>query len=113
MGSDGDRWTFNIEVTKPDGSKEIIGPITSDPVGGGYVTYVPEQVGEHSVVAKFVEHEITGLPVPPAGYFFGGEAYIGDTYLASDSKPVQFTVQADAVPAWQDLHYQQNTGQDP
>ncbi|MCW4017424.1 MAG: PQQ-binding-like beta-propeller repeat protein [Candidatus Bathyarchaeota archaeon] len=102
MGSDGDRWTFNIEVTKPDGSTETIGPITSDPVGGGYITYVPDQVGEHTLVAKFVEHEITGLPVPPAGYFMGGEAYIGDTYTASESKPVQFTVQADTVESWQE-----------
>ncbi len=36
VGAYGDRWTFTVEVTKPDGSKETLGPTTSDPVGGGY-----------------------------------------------------------------------------
>ncbi len=34
-GAYGDRWTFNVEVTKPDNSKETLGPFTSDPVGSG------------------------------------------------------------------------------
>ena len=41
VGAYGDRWTWNIEVTKPDGSTEILGPYESDPVGGGYALYTP------------------------------------------------------------------------
>lgn len=33
-GSGGDRWrNLSLEVTKPDGSKEQLGPFTSDPIG--------------------------------------------------------------------------------
>jgi len=55
-GAYGDRWTFTIEVTKPDGSKETLGPVISDPVGGGWASYTPTQVGTYTIVAKFAEH---------------------------------------------------------
>jgi hypothetical protein len=92
-GAYGDRWTFTIEVTKPDGSKETLGPFTSDPVGSGWASYTPTQVGTYTFVAKVAEHKITGLPKPATGYFMGGDAYINDTFLASQSDPMYVTVQ--------------------
>lgn len=100
VGAYGDRWTFNVEITTPSGTKETIGPFTSDPVGGGWAIYTPTEVGTYTLVSKFVEHLVTGLPVPPGGYFFGSEVSIGDTYLASTSDPVTLVVETDSVMPW-------------
>jgi hypothetical protein len=100
VGAYGDKWTFTVEVTKPDSSKETLGPFTSDPVGGGWASYTPTQVGTYTLVAKFAEHKITGNPVPPEGYFMGGNAYINDTYSASSSDPLTLIVQEEAIQPW-------------
>jgi hypothetical protein len=103
VGGFGDRWTFTVEVTKPDGSKETLGPFTSDPIGTGWVVYTPTQVGTYTIVAKMAEHTLTGLPYPPgtAG-LYAGAAYVNDTYLASQSDPLELVVQEDAIQAWQE-----------
>jgi hypothetical protein len=31
QGAYGDRWIFTVEVTKPDGTKETLGPVNSSP----------------------------------------------------------------------------------
>ncbi|MCW4019105.1 MAG: PQQ-binding-like beta-propeller repeat protein [Candidatus Bathyarchaeota archaeon] len=101
-GAFGDRWTFTVEVTKPDNSKETLGPFTSDPVGSGWAAYTPTQVGTYTVVAKFAEHTITGIPVPPGGYVYGEDAYINDIYQASTSDLLTFTVQEEQVQSWRE-----------
>ena len=95
VGAYGDRWTFTVDVTKPDGSKETLGPTTSDPVGGGYFDYVPTQSGTYTFVAKFPGAVLTGKPVPPPPltYQQGGGDYINDTYLPSQSAPATLVVQ--------------------
>ncbi|HUJ84007.1 MAG TPA: hypothetical protein VLV84_00195, partial [Candidatus Acidoferrales bacterium] len=65
VGEYGDRWTFYVDVTKPDGTKDTLGPITSDPIGSGYSLYTPTQVGNYTFVAKFIGDVLTGNPVPP------------------------------------------------
>ncbi len=98
QGAYGDRWSFYVDITKPDGSKQSLGPITSDPVGGGWTIYTPTDVGTYTVVARFVEHKVTGLPLNPVG----GQslAAVNDTYKASESNPISLTVQADPIEAW-------------
>jgi hypothetical protein len=100
QGAYGDRWTFTLDITKPDGSNETLGPFTSDPVGGGYTSYTPTQVGSYTVVAKFAEHKITGLPLNPAG----GQTltYVNDTFSAETSEPATFIVQQEPVKPWQE-----------
>ncbi len=100
VGAYGDRWTFTVEVTKPDSSKETLGPFTSDPVGSGWAAYTPTQVGTYTIVAQFAEHKVIGTPSPPEGYFSGEDAYIGDTYSASDSDPITLTVQEEQIQPW-------------
>jgi hypothetical protein len=100
VGAYGDRWTWNIEITKPDGSIETLGPFTSDPIGGGYASYTPTEVGTYTIVAVMEDHVITGLPVPPGGYLFGGDAAIGDLYLGDTSDPVTLVVQEEPISAW-------------
>lgn len=98
----GDRWTFTVEVTKPDGTKETLGPFTSDPVGGSWALYKPDQVGTYTAVAKFAEHTITGLPMNPTRTIstINGASWVNDTYLASSSDPLQFNVQSDPIEGW-------------
>src|SRR5665647_3666700 len=62
IGLYGDRWTFTVYVTKPDGNKETLGPFTSDPIGVGYTNYTPTQIGTYTFVAHMDQHLITGLP---------------------------------------------------
>jgi outer membrane protein assembly factor BamB len=103
IGAYGDRWTFTVEVTKPDGSIETLGPFTSDPVGTGFAPYTPAQLGTYNFVAIFHEHTLTGEPFPPgtSGLYFG-TPYVNDTYLASTSDPFQLTVQEDPIEAWEE-----------
>ncbi|XES76739.1 MAG: hypothetical protein ACBZ72_11265 [Candidatus Bathyarchaeia archaeon] len=102
-GAYGDRWTFNVEVTKPDGTMETLGPIISDPVGSGFTHFTPDQIGEYTVVAKFEAKTITGEPFPPDwSPMSSGATSINDTYLASSSDPVYFMAQKDQIEAWQE-----------
>jgi len=100
FGPYGDRWTWNVEVTKPDGSKETQGPFTSDPVGGGYLLYTPDQVGTYTFVAIMDDHVMTGEPAPPTGGY--GAETIGDTYLGDTSDPLELIVQEDQIEAWEE-----------
>lgn len=104
VGAYGDRWdNYYIDITKPDGSKETLGPFTSDPVGSAFTNYVPTQVGEYTLVFRFEGDTLTGEPIPPGGFlWFGGDVFLGDIYLASQSDPVTLTVQQDPIEEYQE-----------
>jgi hypothetical protein len=101
-GQYGDRWKYTVDIMKPDGTNDTLGPIESDPVGSIYTMYTPAEVGNYTIVAKFPTTTLTGLPkkpgVPDASQT--GYAYINDTYLASNSDPVTFVVQEEPIPLW-------------
>jgi hypothetical protein len=101
-GQYGDRWKFTVDIIKPDGTNQTIGPVTSDSVGSGYTMYTPTEPGNYTAVVKFPTTVITGLPfkpgVPDAQQ--QGYASINDTYLASVSDPTPFVVQEDPIPLW-------------
>ncbi|PVX24019.1 MAG: hypothetical protein CW716_10955, partial [Candidatus Bathyarchaeum sp.] len=92
-------YTWTVEITTPDGNTETFGPFTSDPLGGGWTTYTPSQVGTYTVVATMEDHTLTGLPASPDTGIYGA-ASVGDTVLGSSSDPVDFVVQEDAIEAW-------------
>ena len=98
VGAWGDRYTWIVTVTTPSGSEVNLGPITSDPVGGGYALYTPTEVGTYTVVSNLDEHLLTGEPLPPEGA--RSLEYIGDTVLAASSEPFYFTVQQDPIDEW-------------
>jgi len=98
-GPFGDRYTWTVEVTKPDGSKETLGPFTSDPIGGGYSMYTPDQVGTYTFVATMADCKLTGLPASPDSGI-NSPAYVNDTMLGRSSAPVYLTVQEDPIEAW-------------
>ena len=93
-GALGDRFTFSVHVTEPDGTKETLGPFTSDPVGGSFTVYTPDQVGTYTFVAELHEHLYTGVPGRETNIF------VGDTYLGSQSGPSSLTVQQEPLMNW-------------
>jgi hypothetical protein len=105
VGASGDRWTFNVEVSKPDGTKDMLGPFISDPVGNAYCFYTPKAIGTYSVVATFAGKKIDGSPngyAPGYGPMSFGYSSINDTYLASTSDAEKFVCQQEAIEPWQE-----------
>jgi outer membrane protein assembly factor BamB len=100
LGAYGDRWTWTVEVTKPDGSEQTLGPIGSDPVGAAYTMYTPDQVGTYAFVAIWHEHTITGEPAPPPGTTPRAPETIGDIFLESTSNTAYLEVQEDPIEDW-------------
>jgi outer membrane protein assembly factor BamB len=97
-GTGGDRWrNLQIQVTKPDGTKETLGPYVSDPIGGSYATYTPNQVGTYTFLFSFPGQVAsmygpTGLiSVNPSNW-----DYINDTFLPSTATTT-ITVQQQSV----------------
>jgi outer membrane protein assembly factor BamB len=94
-GIGGDRWrNLKIEVTKPDGSKETLGPYDSDPVGGGWVTYTPDKVGTYTLVFIFPGQALSRYG--PTGIVGSTSVYENDTYLASNATAT-LTVQQEQI----------------
>jgi len=95
-GAEGGRWqNMKVDVTKPDGTTENLGSFTSDPVGGGWATYTPTQVGTYTFTFTFPEQVATltgpsGLPGSPSNY-------VNDTYLSSTASTT-LIVQEDPIP---------------
>ncbi len=97
-GEFGDRWQgVTVEITKPDGTKETMGPYTSDPVGGNWFTYKPSQLGTYYFQAFFPEQTLKGAHPIPGGNQYSASEYINDTYLASSSEKASLTVQQEAI----------------
>jgi hypothetical protein len=90
-GPQGDRWQFYVDVTKPDNTKQTLGPFTSDAVGGAYTLYTPDQTGTYTVLARFPGQTLTGVPGNE------GNSNVGDIYQPSQSGPVTMTVQQDQI----------------
>jgi hypothetical protein len=100
-GAFGDRWQgFRITITKPDGTTATLGPFTSDPISSAYTSYTPDQTGTYKFVFSYPGQVLTGLPTqngrPPTN------AYVNDSYLASQSDPVYLTVQQQQIIPYQE-----------
>jgi hypothetical protein len=102
-GDGGDRWrNIMIYITKPDGSKETLGPFTSDPVGGTYALYTPTEVGTYNFSVTFPEQVLSlygpsGLP--GQGLSATQLAAVNDTYLACSSSEILNVTQTQVAPA--------------
>ncbi|MCW4006820.1 MAG: hypothetical protein NWF04_09575 [Candidatus Bathyarchaeota archaeon] len=96
-GAGGDRWRgMEVTIWKPDGSMETRGPFTSDPVGGAYLLYTPDQVGTYSFQASFPGQTLEAGENPqPAGL-----PYVGTYFKPSTSDVVDVTVQSTPVESW-------------
>lgn len=98
QGIEGDRWNgYIVNVTKPDGNKETLGPFMSDSVGTKSITYVPDQVGNYTFVFSWpgqIAGNGTGLPNPT------GLAYVGDYFEPSTSDTVTLPVTQEPIGSW-------------
>jgi hypothetical protein len=102
-GAYGDRWSFTVNVVKPDGNNDTLGPFTSDPVGGSYTLYTPTQVGNYTVQSIFPGKTIDNTPYGVSPQMpTQGIAYLGDNYLSSVSEPVTFVVQQEPISTYQE-----------
>jgi hypothetical protein len=101
-GAYGDRWSFNVNVVKPNGDTETLGPFTSDPVGGGWTTYTPDQIGNYTFKAIFPGKTIDNTPGGFNPGYTRGQEYLGDTYLTSESEPVTLIVQEEQIPSYEE-----------
>ena len=100
-GAYGDRYKFTLEVTKPDGTKQDLGTITSDPIGGGYVQFTPDTIGKYYFQAKFLGQWVnitgtewyipSGMQQMPAGDYY---------YKPSISAEVELVVQQEQLKPW-------------
>jgi outer membrane protein assembly factor BamB len=99
-GTAGDRWAGNkIDVTKPDGSKETIGPfVLRSATANDWVTYVPDQVGTYTFVYSWPGQTLKATN--DAGIRTGGIPYIGDFFAGSTSNPVTVVVGQTAETEW-------------
>ena len=87
---------FTIEVTKPDSSKQSLGPYDSDSTGAGFTLYTPDQVGNYTFVTKFPEQTWPNAAPYPA-------QYRNATWLESTFTQV-ITVQEEPVPTLNIVH---------
>jgi hypothetical protein len=94
-GIAGDRWYYILEVSKPDGSNETVpGPLISDPVGGSYALYTPDQAGTYTFTVRFGPQVVTGSN---GTGIYNYNIAINDTYLASTATAT-LDVQQEPIP---------------
>ncbi|MCW4018591.1 MAG: PQQ-binding-like beta-propeller repeat protein [Candidatus Bathyarchaeota archaeon] len=88
----GDRWeNLMIDITKPDGGKETLGPFTTDNIGGAYTIYNPDQIGTYKFKFQFPGQTIEGKnPRPDRGT--NNAHTVGWYYKPADSDIVEITV---------------------
>ena len=96
-GPYGDRWEgMKINVVKPDGTNETLGPFRSDDTGGTFTTYVPTLLGNYSFQMIFPGQTLANANPPPGGNT-AGQPYVGDYFLPSISNVATVTVQESIV----------------
>ncbi len=97
-GPYGDRFSpFTVNVVKPDGTNETLGPFTSDATGGTSTRYTPDQLGEYQFQMFYGGQTLNGGQTGTLG--ISNPNYINDTILPAMSDVATLTVQQEAVPA--------------
>ncbi len=97
-GDYGDRFYFDVNIVKPDGTNETKTHLKSDPVGTTFFSYTYDQVGTYTLQAFMPETTLTGQP-RPAGQT---HAYVNDTFAAAVSPASYVTVQQEPIPTYQE-----------
>jgi cell division septation protein DedD len=100
-GAGGDRWRdFTVDVTKPDGTIETLGPFTSSPIGTYSVQWTPTEVGTYELQFSFPGQVLSEGVYPPEPR---GLPYVGDYYEPSVSGVLTVTVQSEPIPGFTDI----------
>lgn len=95
-GTGGDRWQgYMLTITRPDGTNETRGPLTSDSTSSAFIQYVPTQVGNYTLYFEFpgqvasLFNPLTGEPGTPS-------PYVNDTFTGSNATTT-LTVQSEQL----------------
>jgi hypothetical protein len=80
-------YDITLTVTHPDGTEEVFDMPYSDPVGGGYLSYTPTEVGNYSVRANF-----------PGTW--KNSTYSHTWYPPAESREDPFTVREEPIAGW-------------
>jgi outer membrane protein assembly factor BamB len=97
----GDRWgNMTVIVTHPDGTKETLGPFTSDATGGSHTVYTPSVIGNYTFQMSFGGQTLTGQNLAPGTPTTGpfANVFIGDYFQPSKSNIFTLTVQQEPIP---------------
>jgi hypothetical protein len=93
----GDRWdNLTVTVTNPNGTKEKLGPFSSDATGGTFTLYTPNIVGNYTFQFFFTGQTLAGRNLIP-GASPQVTQFIGDYYQPSNSTTVTLTVQQEPI----------------
>jgi hypothetical protein len=88
-------------VTDPEGNTETIPIKKTDPVGGSWIEYTPDQLGTYTVQAWFPETDkellVDYFDMMTGTFYFAGHHFI---YSAAVSLNVTFTVQEEQREPW-------------
>ncbi len=76
---------FMVTITKPDGTTETRGPLTSSPIGSQYFTYTPTSLGKYTFKMTY-----------PGETFANGSS----VYASAVSPVSSLIVQEQTVPSW-------------
>ena len=96
QGAYGDLWHgFELEITKPDGTLQTLGPYTSDAVGFAWTIYNPDQIGTYKIQFKFPGETLAGDNPHPTSTV--GQEYIGVYFEPCQSDVIELSVQEDPV----------------
>ena len=89
MGGDGSTFEgLTVEVTRPDGTKQTLGPYKTDETGGCWDSFIPTSVGTYTFQAFY--------PGGQTLYGFG----VPYDYLGCESEILELTVQEDPIPEY-------------
>jgi hypothetical protein len=120
LGDYGDRFYFDVNIIRPDGTNVTLPNIESDPVGAGYTNYVPTGTGTYTIQAIMLRHVIDGgasrgLVAPQgAGWWPGGTPIsnankpypswtpIGVVFESALSEPITMTVTSEPIQSYQE-----------
>jgi hypothetical protein len=87
---------LTITVTKPDGTKETLGPFRTDSTGGTGTVFVPTMMGNYTFQTHMPEQITTETN-------YGGGTPANVTMLASDSRVLTLVVEEQLKPIWPGL----------
>lgn len=93
QGIYGQRFTgYTLNITKPNGETQIMGPYQADAISSAAVYFTPDQVGNYTAVFNFPAQVIREVNPPPAYQTYNHPDQINDTYAASVSNTVTLVV---------------------
>ncbi len=97
-GPYGDRFLFMVNVIKPDGTNDTLGPFISDDTGGTSTHYTPTTLGTYKFQMYFPGMTLTGSTNNPFIGTLQNPNYVNDTMLPAISPVATLVVQQNPVP---------------